>query len=110
MQELSPVQQAYVLQFQHKEKLLAGIPGISDATIAALWDLDATTYRRVRDQFAENARHVAQELLADADFAASIDRLPFAPETTVVGLGDSITDDDQSWLEILRHLLDLRRP
>jgi len=26
-----------------------------------------------------------------------------------VGLGDSITDDNQSWLEILRHLLAIRR-
>jgi lysophospholipase L1-like esterase len=39
-----------------------------------------------------------------------VDRLPFAPGATVVGLGDSITDDDQSWLEILRHLLAERRP
>ena len=31
-------------------------------------------------------------------------------ETTIVGLGDSITDDYQSWLEILRHLLAERRP
>ena len=52
----------------------------------------------------------ASELLADADFAARVDRLPFAANSTVVGLGDSITDDLQSWLEILRHLLDLRRP
>jgi hypothetical protein len=36
MEELSPGQLAYVLQFQHKEKLLAHIPEVNDATIAAL--------------------------------------------------------------------------
>jgi len=43
-------------------------------------------------------------------FAAQVDRLPFRRGDVVVGLGDSITDDDQSWLEILRHLLEIRRP
>ena len=110
MQELSPRQLAYVLQFQHKEKLVAHIPGVNDATIAALWDLDAATYRQVRNEFARHARQAAQELLADDEFAARIDQLPFAPGTTVVGLGDSITDDDQSWLQVLGHLLQQRRP
>jgi lysophospholipase L1-like esterase len=110
MEELSPQQLAYVLQFQHKEKLVARIPGVNDATIAALWGLNATTYRRVRDDFARRAREAAQVLLTDARFAARVERLPFSSGSTVVGLGDSITDDDQSWLEILRHLLDLRRP
>lgn len=110
MQELSPDQLAYVLQFQHKEKLLSYIPGVNDANIAALWGLDAATYRRVRDEFAERAVQAAASLLADPGFAARVDRLPFAPGTTVVGLGDSITDDDQSWLEILRYLLKQRRP
>jgi len=110
MEELSPAQLAYVLQFQHKEKLVAHIPGVNDANIAALWGMDATTYRRTRDRFAQQAHHAAQKLLTDPDFAERVDRLPFAPGTAVVGLGDSITDDDQSWLEILRHLLALRRP
>jgi lysophospholipase L1-like esterase len=39
-----------------------------------------------------------------------VDRLPFQTGDTVVGVGDSLTDDLQSWLEIVRHLLELRRP
>jgi acyl-CoA thioesterase I len=46
--------------------------------------------------------------LADPEFAAKVDRLPFTSDQTVVGVGDSITDDLQGWLEILRHLLELR--
>jgi lysophospholipase L1-like esterase len=110
VEELSPSQLACVLQFQHKEKVVAHIPGVNDANIAALWGLDAATYRGIRNWFSGHARRAAKALLADNEFAARVDRLPFAPGATVVGLGDSITDDDQSWLEILRHLLDQRRP
>jgi acyl-CoA thioesterase I len=39
-----------------------------------------------------------------------VDWLPFREGDTVVGVGDSITDDLQSWLEIVRHLILERRP
>jgi lysophospholipase L1-like esterase len=39
-----------------------------------------------------------------------VDRLPFAAGSTIVGLGDSITDDQQSWIELLRCLVESRRP
>jgi lysophospholipase L1-like esterase len=110
LEELSQQQFRYVLQFQHKEKVLGQIPGVSDDTIAALWGIDAGTYRRTRDRFAARAARAASDLLADPEFAASVDRLPFQAGETVVGLGDSITDDDQSWLEILRRALAQRRP
>ncbi|HSN77276.1 MAG TPA: GDSL-type esterase/lipase family protein, partial [Anaerolineae bacterium] len=60
--------------------------------------------------FAQRDSQAAAELLANPAFAVSIDRLPFKPGAMVVGIGDSITDDLQSWLEILRHLLLQRRP
>jgi lysophospholipase L1-like esterase len=110
LEELSPQQFRYVLQFQHKEKALGQIPGVNDATIAALWGIDADTYRQTRDRFARRAAHAARDLLAEPQVAVCVDRLPFQTGDTVVGLGDSITDDDQSWLEILRHLLVQRRP
>lgn len=48
--------------------------------------------------------------MADATFAAYVAALPFAPGDTVVGLGDSITDDLQSWFEILRTAFSMVRP
>jgi len=103
-------QQAYILQFQHPEKILAGLPGFNDAVIAGLFGIDVSLYQRIKNQFLNHARTAAQELLADLHFAAQVDRLPFKPGEVIVGLGDSITDDWQSWLEILRHLLAIRRP
>lgn len=99
-----------MVQFFHYGKTLALMPGLNDGLLSALFGLELDTYRALVDRFAQNARAAARELLADDDFAARVDRLPFSANSTVVGLGDSITDDLQSWLEILRHLLDLRRP
>ena len=107
MEELSFEQRAYLVQFQHPEKFW---PELDASAIAPLFGVRVGAYHRIRAAFAEHARETAAELLLDGAIADRVDRLPFAPESTVVGLGDSITDDDQSWIEILRHLLALRRP
>ena len=100
------------MRYHHPEKTLATLPGgheIRDETLAPFFETDVGTYREIRDGFAERARRCARELLEDARFARLVDRLPFEPGATIVGLGDSITDDYQSWFEILRHLLTRRR-
>jgi acyl-CoA thioesterase I len=107
----TPDEAAFFIQFIHFEKLFAPYGVVLDEEqLAGLYSLDVQIYRDVRNQFDENARQAAEELLADPDFAVRVDQLPFSPGDTIVGLGDSITDDLQSWLEILRHLLALRRP
>lgn len=102
---------ASFVQYVHFDKLL-GSYGVTlaDEQIAALYGVDAQTYRDILAQFDTAAQQAAAELLADAEFAARVDQLPFAPGATVVALGDSLTDDLQSWAEILRHLLALQRP
>lgn len=99
-----------LLQFTHLEKLYSYLPGMDGATVATLFGLDEAAYREIKDRFDTNTREAAQELLADASFAGRVDRLPFEAGQTVLGVGDSFTDDLQSWLEILRHLLQERRP
>ena len=101
------------MQYHHPEKSLAELPGgqeAGDQMLAPLFGTDVRTYREIKGAFAERARRCARELLEDVRLARFVDRLPFEPGSTVVGLGDSITDDSQSWLEILRHLLAERRP
>jgi len=110
MDDLSRDQLEYILQFQHPDKALARLPGVSPELISALFDIPRETYREIRNSFAESAKDTAAELLQDAAFAQRVSALPFAPGQTVVALGDSITDDLQSWAEILRCLLDLGRP
>ncbi|MGB3402985.1 MAG: GDSL-type esterase/lipase family protein [Microcoleaceae cyanobacterium] len=101
----------YTVQFYHPEKIISQMPGINnDETRAALLGVEVDLYRQLRERFTLNAQQTAKTLLNNPHFCRLVDRLPFAPGATVVGLGDSITDDSQSWLEILRHLLYLRRP
>lgn len=99
-----------LVQFMHIEKLYGYLPGMNEASMAQLLGLDVERYRAVKGRFDANARMAAQELLTDPVFASRVDQLPFQAGDVVVGLGDSFTDDLQSWLEIVRHLLELRRP
>lgn len=108
---LTPERFAYRLQFSHIGKRVAEWPGAQEvANLAAIYGIGADEYRRIESGFAANARGAAEMLLADSVFAERVGRLPFRKGAVVVGLGDSITDDWQSWLEILRHLLALHRP
>jgi acyl-CoA thioesterase-1 len=77
--------------------------------MARLFGLGLEEYREMKGRFDANARDAARELLEDPAFAVRVDRLPFQAGQTVVGVGDSITDDLQSWLEIVRHLLEKQR-
>jgi lysophospholipase L1-like esterase len=99
-----------LVQFTHLEKTYGYLPGMGEATVAALFGLNEATYREIKIRFDENAREAAQELLGSRSFARLVDRLPFRSGDTVVAIGDSFTDDLQSWLEIVRHLLGARRP
>jgi acyl-CoA thioesterase I len=99
-----------LVQFTHLEKLYGYLPGMDEALQARLFGLDPEEYRAVKNRFDANARDAALELLEDGSFARRVDRLPFRAGQTVVGVGDSITDDLQSWLEIVRYLLQERRP
>lgn len=108
MPELSQDQFEFILQFIHAEKILGMLPVVNDTTVAALFGITAAEYRAVRDKISDRARTAARELLSEPKFAAKIDSLPIHAEYTVVGVGDSFTDDDQSWLEILRFVLQSR--
>jgi acyl-CoA thioesterase I len=94
----------------HPEKVFDFLPGMTPANLAALYGLDEATYTAVRDGFATQTRQAASDLLADPNLAAALGRLPFAPGSTVVVIGESTTDAEDSWLEILHHLLGRTRP
>ena len=98
------------VRYTHLEKLYGYLPGMDEELQARLFGLDPEEYRTIRGHFDANARGAARELLEEPGFAERVDRLPFGAGETVIGVGDSFTDDSQSWLEILRHLLQERRP
>ncbi|MGV9535885.1 SGNH/GDSL hydrolase family protein [Streptosporangium sandarakinum] len=99
-----------LIRFQHPQKVLGYLGRLGDDRIANLFGLDVDVYRRTRQAYGAQARDAATDLLADPGFAAKVDRLPFKAGQRVMAIGESTTGDLLSWFEILRHLLDLRRP
>ena len=100
---MTPEQIKYLTQFIHPDKRYAWLPGkLDDACLAAMFGIDAATYASIRAEFKTNAHRAARALLDESAFCAQLDRLPFTDGARVVALGDSLTDDWQSWLEILR--------
>lgn len=97
------------LQFSHPEKSL-GLPGVEPSTIAPLYGLSKEDYENKRQIFMRNAHRAALDLLDNQTLRERAETLPFQAGQVVVGLGDSITDDLQSWLEILQHLYTALRP
>ena len=108
MNDLTREQIEYILQFQHPAKMLSRLPGIDDELVARMFQLDLGVFREIRQTYADRARTAADELLACPEVAREVDGLPFEDGQTVVGLADSITDDAQSWCEVLRCLIEIR--
>ena len=108
MEDMTREQIEYVLQFQHPDKMLSRLPGVNDELVARMFQLDLAVLREIRQSFADAARAAAEELLACPGVVQLVDGLPFGEGQTVVALADSITDDAQSWCEILRCLMATR--
>jgi acyl-CoA thioesterase I len=111
LSHIPPEHLSFQIQFQHPQKSFGGLPGkLPEEALAALFGISLEEYRQQVAGFQANAHRAAMELLSLDGFANRVDQLPFAPGSSVVGLGDSITDDLQSWFEILGQMLVIRRP
>ncbi|WP_154794619.1 SGNH/GDSL hydrolase family protein [Occultella kanbiaonis] len=97
------------LQYVHLEKLYGYLPGLTES-LPTIFGVQPEEYAAILGRFDARARAAAESLLADAAFADRVALLPFEPGARVLAVGDSITDDLQSWAEILRHVLALGRP
>jgi acyl-CoA thioesterase-1 len=87
-----------LVRYCHPAKILGAtrLPGaLAEAAIAALYGADAETVRALEAGIEAEARAAAPTVVNS----------PFAPGSTILALGDSVTDDLGSWAEILRHAL-----
>lgn len=98
-----------IIRSVHPEKVFDYLPGMTDAHLAALYGVTQTEYARIRDRFDADNRAVALDLLTDPAFAARVADLPFADGARILAIGESSTDELDSWFEILRHLPHPRR-
>ncbi len=97
------------LQYVHLEKLYGYLPGLAES-LPAIFGVSPPEYAAIRDRFDALTLSAAEQLLADDEFADRVSRLPFARGARILAIGDSITDDLQSWAEILRHVHAAARP
>ncbi|MBO0992671.1 SGNH/GDSL hydrolase family protein [Bacillus sp. SD088] len=99
-----------MIQMQHPEKLLKFARQIDEETLATLYGMDLKTYIDIKSQLEQETKEATDQLLANPEFADRVNRLPFEAGQTVIGVGESTTDDLLSWFEILRRLLERQRP
>lgn len=110
---MSKEQMHWMVKVFQPEKTAASLPwaaSLNEAARAALLGLDPDYYSAELARLAAGARNAAQELLADPQVGAMIDRLPLQAGARVFALGDSRTSDPQSWAVILQEMLAARRP
>jgi len=96
------------LQYTHLDKLYGYLPGMPQAA-PAIFGLGPAAYAEIIAQFDRRAAGAADRLLDDQRVAGWVDTLPFTPGQKLLAVGDSTTDDLQSWAVIFRHLLSKRR-
>lgn len=102
------IMEQFMLPFFHLNKRAALFPGRNSlAAEAALFGLTVDELETIRKNYDENARQAALEVLKDDAITELLDKLPMDGEETIVAFGDSITEDDQGWFSILRHVLEI---
>jgi acyl-CoA thioesterase I len=99
-----------ILLHMHPEKFLPFLPNLSDHQIAYLYGMNLSDYQRAKNDYQDQARAKADELLADPLIAESVDRLPFRKNQKILVLGESTADALNSWVYILQFLMEKRRP
>lgn len=75
-----------------------------------MFGMTVQEYQSAKKEYDDQARKAASELLQDQDFAAKVDKLPFKKDETVLVLRESTADALNSWVVILKYLLEMRRP
>lgn len=89
------------IQFAHPDKILRGFHGV-ERRMAEYFGVSEDAYGLARVAFVRRVEEAAGRLLADAAVREAVARLPLADGETVAAMGDSLTDDLQSWFEIVR--------
>ena len=106
-EEKSVIEQ-FMVPFFHAEKRHPLFPGKAEIEVeASLLGISVEELKTYRQNFEQNAKQGALELLKEDEIIDIIDELPFDGEETFVAFGDSSTEDQQGWFEIFKHLLEI---
>ena len=101
----------YMVQYFHPEKRYGFLRGGNDSSAhAALLGIRETLYHELRNKFFNNAQQVAERLSNQTDFYNKIANIQVRKNGKIVVVGDSLTDDLQSWFEIMKRSFAIVRP
>jgi acyl-CoA thioesterase-1 len=99
-----------ILLHMHPEKVLNYLPDLKEEQIAYMFGMTLQAYKSTKKEYDNQAKKAATELLQNKDFTRKVDKLPFKKNETIVVLGESTADALNSWVVILKYLLEMRRP
>ena len=98
------------VQFFHPEKKYSVLRGgFSSSAHAALFGLREQFYNSMKETFSNRVNDAAKELCADSAYVRAIKCLPLKTQAKIVVLGDSLTDDSQSWFSMIERSFEIVR-
>lgn len=98
------------VQVIHPEKVFYYLPNLTDTTLAPLYGLTVEEYKSTKSLFVKRVAAAVEQLMADQEFKKRVAKLPFKDDDVIVVLGESNTDDYQSWFEILKTIVAIAVP
>lgn len=107
-EEEKGILEQFMIPFYHVSKRIPLFPGKHNIeSEAGLFGIEEGELKTYRENFDENARQAALEILKEDDIVDCLDKLPMDGEETIVAFGDSNTEDAQGWFTILKHVLEI---
>lgn len=101
----------YMVQYFHPDKKYGFLRGgQSSSAHAALFGLRESFYTELKQQFLDRAQTAAQTLCNQPQYQQQIKAISLPKLARIVALGDSLTDDLQSWFEIIKCSFNILRP
>lgn len=98
----------FIVPFFHFQKRFPLMPGKNEENIEAkILGINNEDLKSARIKAQNNAKKAALELLKEEKIIEIIDNLPFDGNETIIGFGDSTTEDDQGWFQILKEILEI---
>ncbi|WP_157228893.1 GDSL-type esterase/lipase family protein [Nocardia brevicatena] len=99
-----------LVRFQRPEHTLPFAQSLSAPTLAGIFGAGESEYHEVLEGLGNRLNDAATRISLDPRVGSHLRHLPFEPGDRIVVIGESTTADRLSWFEILRTLLETRRP
>lgn len=98
----------FIIPFYHIAKRVPLFPGKDDiSSEASLMGITDNELKQFRENYEENAKQAALDILKEDEIVDCLEDLPLDGEETIIAFGDSNTEDAQGWFTILRHVLEI---